>query len=435
MTPTPVRRVVIVGGGFGGIAAARALRHEDVEVTVVDRTNHHLFQPLLYQVATAMLNPSDISVPIRWLLRRVRNASVLLGEVARVDLDRRVVVLADGGRELPYDRLVVAAGMANHYHGHDAWEAQAPGLKSIDDALRIRRRFLLAFERAEAAEHEEERRAWLTVVVVGGGATGVELAGMLPEVARALRREYRRFDPRSLRVVLVEGGPRLLGGFDEALAARAARDLRALGVEVRLDTRVTAIDDDGIAFADGSRIAAREVFWAAGVRAAGITDSLGVPRDALGRVLVAPDLSVPGHPEVFVVGDAAAIPRPGGGWLPGVAPVANQTGAHAAAMIRADRRGAARRPYRWFDKGDLATIGRHRAVAEFAGVRVTGSLAWLLWLFVHVLYLAGFRNRMSVLFQWAYAYVTWQRGARLITGTDTGEFPVPGRAGGAGTGR
>ncbi len=424
-TPSSGRlRVVIIGGGFAGLAAARALRHAAADVTVVDRTNHHLFQPLLYQVATAMLAPSDISVPIRWILRSVRNARVVLGTVTKIDLTRRVIVLDESGDELAYDRLIVAAGMRNQYFGHDEWEAHAPGLKSLDDALRVRRRFLMAFERAETAPSEAERRQWLTFVVVGGGPTGVELAGMLPEVATAFRSEFRQIDPTSLRVILLEGGPRLLAAFPPALSDRAKRDLESLGVEVRLQAVVSAIDDDGVVLANGERIEAREIFWAAGIAASPLTADLQAPTDRSGRVLVSPDLSVPGQPEVFVVGDIAAIPREGGGWVPGVAPTANQTGRHAARMILADLAGQPRSPFQWFNKGDLATIGRRRAVATVAGVNVAGTLAWLLWLFVHVLYLVGFRNRLSVLLQWGYAYLTFQRGVRLITGSDTDEYPA-----------
>lgn len=423
-TTAPRLRVVIIGGGFAGLAAARALRHAPVDVTLIDRTNHHLFQPLLYQVATAMLAPSDISVPIRWALRHVRNCTVLLGDVKRIDPARRVVVVDADAREIPYDRLILAAGMRNQYFGHDEWEDHAPGLKSLDDALRIRRRFLLAFERAEATRDPDMRRRWLTFVVVGGGPTGVELAGMLPEVAQAFRREFRSIDPTTLRVVLLEGAPRLLSAFDPVLSARAQRDLEAMGVEVRTGAMVTAIDEHGVSLADGTRIEAEEIFWAAGIAASPLTDAFG-PRDRAGRVLVSADCSVPDHPEVFVVGDLAAIKTPAGTWIPGVAPTANQTGAHAAAMIRADLDGRPRSAYRWFNKGDLATIGRHKAVARFGSVNVTGYVAWLLWLFVHVLYLAGFRNRLSVLLQWAYAYITFQRGVRLITGSDTGEYPVP----------
>jgi NADH dehydrogenase len=424
MTPPARLRVVIIGGGFGGLAAARALRTQPVDVTLIDRTNHHLFQPLLYQVATAMLAPSDISVPIRWALRKVRNCRVLLGDVKRIDVERRVVIVDADQREIPYDRLILAAGMRNQYFGHDEWEDHAPGLKSLDDALRIRRRFLLAFERAEAAKSDEQRRRWLTFVVVGGGPTGVELAGMLPEVAHAFRREFRAIDPTTLRVVLLDAAPRLLSAFDPALSERARRDLEGMGVEVRTGTTVTSIDQHGVVLGDGTRIEAEEIFWAAGIAASPLTEVLE-PRDKAGRVLVEPDCSVRGRPEIFVIGDLAALQAKDGRWIPGVAPTANQTGAHAAAMIAADLRGEPRRPYRWFNKGDLATIGRHKAVARFGSMNVTGYLAWLMWLFVHVLYLAGFRNRISVMLQWAYAYLTFQRGVRLITGSDTGEYPIP----------
>ncbi len=416
-------RVVVIGGGFGGVTAARALRRAPVDITVLDRTNHHLFQPLLYQVATATLAPSDISMPIRRILRRVPNATVLLAEVEGIDPGRRVVRLARGG-DVPYDYLVLAAGARHSYFGRDDWEPTAPGLKSLDDALEIRRRFLLAFERAERSDDAAERAEWLTFCVIGGGATGVELAGMLPEVAKNVRRDFRRIDTTKLRVVLLEGGDRLLPAFDPALSARAQRDLEALGVEVRLRSIVTGIDEDGVLVGD-RRIPAREVFWAAGNVASPLTRDLGVPLDRAGRVIVAPDLSVPGHPEIFVIGDAAAVQRPDGRPVPGVAPAANQMGAHAAATIRADLAGRPRRPFRYFDKGDLATVGRHKAVAQFGPFKVGGYLAWFVWLFVHVLYLAGFRNRLSVMLQWAYAYLTFQRGVRLITGRETGEYPVP----------
>jgi NADH dehydrogenase len=418
-------RVVIIGGGFAGVSAARVLRREPVDVVLIDRTNHHLFQPLLYQVATAMLSPSDISVPIRWLMRDAPNVTVLLGEVTRVDPVARVVRLGGPAQEIAYDRLIIAAGMRNNYFGHDRWEDHAPGLKTVDDALRIRRRFLLAFERAERTTDVAEQRAWLTFVIIGAGPTGVELAGMLPEVARAFRREFRRIDPLSLRVVLIEGSDRVLPAFDPELSTRARRDLEQLGVEVRTGTMVTDIDDDGIRLAGGEHITAREIFWAAGIKASPLTRDLGVPLDRAGRVRVAEDLSVPGHPDVFVVGDLAIVDLPDGRQMPGVAPAANQTGRHAARCIVQDLRGAPRRSFRFFDKGDLATIGRHKAVARFGRVKMGGYFAWLMWLVVHVLYLASFRNRLSVMMQWAYSYLTFQRGVRLITGSDTGEFPVP----------
>jgi NADH dehydrogenase len=418
----PRARVVIIGGGFGGMTAARALRHAPVDITVVDRTNHHLFQPLLYQVATATLAPDDISMPIRGMLRHVPNATVLLAEVDGIDVQGRVVRLRAGG-DLPYDYLVFAAGVRHSYFGHDHWEAFAPGLKTMDDALEIRRRFLLAFERAERSNEPAEREQWLTFCVIGGGATGVELAGMLPEVAKNLRKDFRRIDARAIRVLLLEGGDRLLPAFSPALSAVAKRDLEHLGVEVRLNQSVTGIDEDGVWVGD-RRVAAREVFWAAGNIASSLTAQLGAPLDRAGRVLVAPDLSVPAHPEIFVVGDAASVHMADGRLVPGVAPAANQEGAHAAANIVRRMRGESTETFGYFNKGDLATVGRHRAVAQFGTVQLTGFVAWFAWLSVHILYLAGFRNRLSVLLQWAYAYLTFQRGARLITGRETGEFPV-----------
>jgi NADH dehydrogenase len=420
-------KVVILGGGFGGLTAARTLRNAPVDVTLVDRTNHHLFQPLLYQVATATLAPSDISMPIRGLLRRVPNVTVLLDEAEAVEADRKVVRLRRGA-DLPYDYLIFAAGVRHSYFGHDEWESVAPGLKSIEDALEIRRRFLLSFERAERADDPAEREQWLTFCVIGGGATGVELAGMLPEVAKNFRQDFRRIDASAVRVVLLEGGDRLLPAFDPKMSARAKRDLEKLGVEVRLNQMVTGIDDDGVWIGD-RRLAAREVFWAAGNLASPLTAGLGGPLDRAGRVIVAPDLSVPGHPEVFVVGDAAAVTKKDGRPVPGVAPAANQEGKHAARNVLRLARGEVSSPFVYLDKGDLATVGRHRAVAQFGPFQVYGFPAWFAWLLIHILYLAGFRNRISVLVQWAYAYFTFQRGVRLITGKETGEFPVPPKPG------
>jgi NADH dehydrogenase len=417
--------VVIIGGGFGGVSAARALRAAPVDVTLIDRTNHHVFQPLLYQVATATLAPSDITAPIRWMLRHQRNARVLLAGAERIDPDRRVVVL-DDGRGVAYDYLVVATGARHSYFGHDEWEASAPGLKSIDDALEIRRRFLLAFEEAEKAEDPEEQEAWLTFVIVGAGPTGVELAGMLPDIARkALRADFRRVDTARTRVVLLEGSPRVLGTYPEGLSERARRDLEELGVEVRTGTMVTGVDAEGVTIGS-ERIRARTVFWAAGNVASPLAGSLGAPLDRAGRVLVEPDLSVPGRSEVFVVGDLAASKREDGSLVPGVAPAANQMGKAAARAIRRALAGEPRPPFRYLDKGNLATIGRAKAIAEFGRVHVTGFAAWLLWLFIHIMYLVGFRNRVSVLLQWAYAYFTYQRGVRLITGADTGRGDRPG---------
>jgi NADH dehydrogenase len=409
-------RVVIIGGGFGGFTAAKRLKRAPVDLTLIDRTNHHLFQPLLYQVATATLAPSDIMVPIRWALRHQRNAKVLLGEATAVDVDRRMVVLDNGRASIPYDFLIVATGARHSYFAHPQWEPLAPGLKSIEDALEVRNRFLLSFEEAERTSDEAERRAYQTFVVVGGGPTGVELAGMLPDVARSVRRDYRHIDTRQTRVVLLEGGDRILPTFAPALGSRTVRDLEHLGVEVRTNARVTRIEPDAV-YVGEERIPTRTVLWAAGNKASPLTRSLGAPLDNVGRVQVNSDLSIPSHPEVFVVGDAAAVPQHGGegALVPGVAPAANQEGWRAAGNILATLNGRPRRTFRYFNKGDLATIGRHRAIAQFGPIRITGYVAWLFWLFVHIMYLVGFRNRVSVLVQWAYAYLTYQRGMRLIT--------------------
>jgi NADH dehydrogenase len=410
----PRPRVVIVGGGFGGLHAARALRGADAEVVVVDRTNHHLFQPLLYQVATAVLPPTDVTSPIRFLLRRQTNTTVYLDRIDRVDTERRVI-MGESGRELVYDYLVVATGARHSYFGHDDWEALAPGLKTIEDAREIRRRFLLAFEAAERCDDPAARQAWMAFVVVGGGPTGVELAGIIPDVTRhAMRGEFRRIDPSQARIILVEGGPRVLGSFPEALSVRARRDLEGLGVEVRTGAPVTRITPEAV-YVGEERIDTRTVFWAAGNEASPLGRSLGVPLDRAGRVIVHPDLTVPGHPEVFVIGDLAALRQADGTLVPGVAPAAMQAGRAAARNIQRAMRGQPSEPFRYVNKGNLATIGRHRAVADFGRLRVTGYPAWWLWLFVHILYLAGFRNRLSVLLEWGYAYLTYRRGARLIT--------------------
>jgi NADH:quinone reductase (non-electrogenic) len=407
-------RVVIVGGGFGGLYAARMLATTAAQVTIVDRTNHHLFQPLLYQAATAMLAPSDITAPIRWLLRKQTNAEVLMAAVDRVDVARREVVADGGGLTLSYDYLILAAGARHSYFGHAEWETIAPGLKSIDDAIRIRRRVLLAFERAEKSADADERRRELTFVIVGGGPTGVELAGMLPTVARhALAEDFRRVDTRQARVILVEGGPRLLPTYPEDLSENARRALEDLGVEVRTSTRVTNVAG-GIATAEDERIEAATILWAAGNEASPVGTSLGVPLDRVGRVIVEPDLSIPGHPEVFVVGDQAQMASQGRP-VPGVAPAAMQSGRWAARNVKRRIEGQPTQPFRYLDKGDLATIGRYRAVARLGGVHVSGPRAWWLWLFIHIMYLAGFRNRASVLVEWGYAFFTYQRGARLIT--------------------
>ena len=407
-------RVVIIGGGFGGLYAARALKRDDVDITLLDRTNHHLFQPLLYQVATATLAPTDITAPIRWLLRHQRNATVLMTDVERVDTARRVVI-AEGDRECTYDYLIVAAGARHAYFGHPEWETYAPGLKSIDDAIRLRQRILSAFERAELTDDEEERRALLSFVVIGGGPTGVELAGMLPMIARhSLAGDFRRIAPESARVVLLEGGTRILPSYPAELSEHARLDLLSLGVDVRLGALVTGVERGLVRVGENEVIRAHTVIWAAGNAASPLGASLGAPRDGAGRILVEPDLSIAGHPEVFVIGDMVAITTDGRP-VPGVAPAAMQMGSHAARNIRRDLEQRARRPFTYRNKGDLATIGRHRAIADFGRLQVTGGLAWWFWLFLHIMYLAGFRNRLGVLLEWGYSYLTYERGARLIT--------------------
>jgi NADH dehydrogenase len=422
-------RVVIVGGGFGGLYAARALKRDAVDVLLLDRTNHHLFQPLLYQVATATLAPTDITAPIRWLLRKQRNATVLMEEVAHIDTARRVVVTTDGS-EHAYDYLIVAAGARHAYFNHPEWESLAPGLKSVDDAIELRRRILTAFERAELTEDPEERAAWLTFVVVGGGPTGTELAGMLPTIARhALGHDFRRIDPTSARVILVEGGPKILPSYPDELSEHARRDLTNLGVDVRTGTLVSEIGQHHV-MAGGDRIHAHTILWAAGNAASPLGRDLHANLDRAGRVPVAADLSVPGRREVFVIGDLAATTT-NGKPVPGVAPAAMQMGTLAAKNIRRDLEQRERVPFHYRNKGDLATIGRYRAIADFGRLRVTGSLAWWFWLFLHIMYLAGFRNRVSVLVEWAYSYFTYERGARLITGRGSpaasAEQPVPGK--------
>ena len=409
-------RVVIIGGGFGGLHAARALQAEPLDITLIDRTNHHLFQPLLYQVANTSLAPSDIAAPIRWILRHQRNLTVLLGDVTHIDPDARAVHVHGHQQALEYDALVVATGSRHAYFGHDGWERYAPGLKTMEDALELRRRMLLAFERAEWTDDAEERRALTTFVIVGGGPTGVELAGTIPEFARAaLRPDFRRFDAGAARVVLIEGGPRLLNTMPERVSAVAKRDLEALGVEVRLNETVGAVDAEGV-MVGGERLRARVVFWAAGNAASPLGRTLGVPLDRAGRVLVEPDLSVPGRPEIFVIGDLAAICWHDDEWVPGVAPAAMQMGDTAGRNLAKRLRGGGTSPFRYVNKGEMATIGRNKAVAVFARrFALTGRLAWFFWLFVHIMFLVGFRTRLSVLLQWGYAYLTFQRGVRLVT--------------------
>jgi NADH dehydrogenase len=406
--------VVIVGGGFVGLFAARALRWLPVRVTLVDRQNHHLFQMLLYQVATAGLSPGDIASPIRWILRRQRNVRVLLADARSVDTAARTLRCDFG--DVEYDWLILGAGVTHSYFGRDEWQAYAPGLKTLDDALGIRAKVLLAFEQAERCPSPEERRRLLTFVIVGGGPTGVELAGALVEIARhALRREFRAINPGDASVLLLEGGPSVLPAFPETLRDRAARDLARLGVTVRTSAVVSRVED-GAVYVGEERIEAGTILWAAGVQASPLGRSLGVPLDRAGRVIVEPDLSIPGHPEVFVAGDLAAFLHDGGTPLPGVAAVAIQQGRHAVANIERDLENQPRARFQFHNPGNLATIGRAAAVADLGWVRFAGFPAWLFWLFVHILKLTGFRNRLVVFFQWAWAYVTYQRSVRLITG-------------------
>ena len=423
--PAPRRpHVVIVGGGFAGLNAARALRKAPVRVTLVDRTNHHLFQPLLYQVATASLSPGDITAPIRWILRRQTNAFVILGEVTGIDLPGKSVSVDGARRSITYDYLVLAPGGRHSYFAHPEWEAMAPGLKSVEDAAEMRRRFLLSFERAELCDDDAERAAYQTIVIVGGGPTGVELAGAIPDIAhKALRRDFRRIDTRKTRVVLVEAGDRVLPAYPTALSERARHDLESLGVEVRLDSLVTELREDRVCIGDDS-IRTHTIFWAAGNEISPLTRMLGAPLDRAGRVLVDTDLTVPGHPEVFVVGDAAHVVS-GGRTAPGVAPAAMQQGRSAGRNIARSLAGRERVPFTYFNKGDLATIGRRKAVADFGRLRFGGRFAWWLWLTVHIMYLIGFRNRATVLIEWAYAYFTYQRGVRLITGSDRAPASEP----------
>lgn len=406
--------VVIIGGGFGGLTAARSLAHHNVRITLLDRKNHHTFQPLLYQVATAGLSPGDIAAPIRWILRGHKNVQVLLGEVIGIDLVGRRVKLRD--TEVPYDYLIVAAGATHSYFGHEEWEPFAPGLKTIEDATEIRRRVLLAFELAERQAAEGEGQIALNFVIIGAGPTGVELAGTLAEISRrALAHEFHSIDPRQTRILLLEGGARVLPAYPEDLSGSAEDQLRKLGVEVHTSAKVTAVEADAVHVGD-QRIPAAVILWAAGVAASPLGKKLGVPTDRAGRVLVDPDLSVPGHPEVFVIGDLAALKDEQGNWLPGLAPVAIQQGRAAARAIDADLHHTSRRSFHYVDKGTLATIGRAAAVGQIKKLHFSGFIAWLAWLFVHIFYLIGFRNRLVVLIQWAWSYFTYERGARLITG-------------------
>ncbi len=411
-------RIVIVGAGFGGLVAARALRKVAAKVTVIDRRNYHLFQPLLYQVATAGLSPADIASPIRGILRDQANADVFMGRVVGVDGARREVMIEGGDRRIPYDYLIIAAGARHAYFGHDEWEDVAPGLKKIDDATAIRHRILVAFEKAETTSDPEERRRLLTFVIVGGGPTGVEMAGAIAELAKkTLVRDFRTIDPASARVILVEGGPRVLLAFPEDLAAKALRSLERLGVEVLTNTPVELCDADGVV-SGGQRIEARTILWAAGVQAAPAAKWLQAERDRAGRVKVNADLSVPGEPDIFVIGDNAAVMQANGQPVPGVAPAAKQMGAYVARVIAGRIAGKpVAEPFRYRNYGNFATIGRHAAVADFGWLRLSGYPAWLLWGAAHIYFLIGFRNRLAVMLDWLWAYITFQRGVRLITGS------------------
>jgi NADH dehydrogenase len=434
MNSQNLHRVVIVGAGFGGLNAAQTLANASVKITVIDQKNYHTFQPLLYQVATAGLSPGEIAAPIRSILRHHKNIEVLMAEVTGFDLERRVVQAVD--QEISYDSLIVAAGASHAYFGHDEWEPFAPGLKNIEDALEIRRRVLLAFELAErrasagdstaAQGNDLQKNAPLNFVVVGAGPTGVELAGTLAEICRhALAHDFREIDPRSTHIRLLEGGPNVLPAYPPDLSHSALRQLQRLGVEVLTNTMVTKIEP-GIIYMGETRMSASVILWAAGVAASPLGKKLGVPVDRAGRVLVERDLSLPGHPEVFVIGDLAALKDESGKLLPGVAPVAILEGRYVAKLIKREiaiaesrSKPAPRKPFHYFDKGSLATIGRAAAVAEFGKVHISGFTAWLAWLFVHIFFLIGFRNRLLVFIQWAWSYFTYERGSRLITGSSS----------------
>jgi NADH:ubiquinone reductase (H+-translocating) len=408
-------KVVIVGGGFGGMQAAKILANRRVAVTLIDRTNHHLFQPLLYQVATAGLNPADIAQPIRHILRDAANVEVVLGDISDIDLTGRTVVTRKG-RSFPYDYLIVGTGARHSYFGHDEWEAYAPGLKNLEDALELRRRILKAFEIAEAAETPEERAAAQTFVLVGGGPTGVEMAGAIIELAtHTLADEFHKIDPTKSKVILLDAAPRVLPTFAEANSRSALDQLKKMGVEVRTGTAVKEVEPNGVRL-ENEFIPTRTIIWAAGNAASPLGRKLGGPVDKAGRVEVNQDLSIPGHPEVFAIGDLTCFTHQTGTPLPGVSPVAMQMGRRAAHNILDTIDGRPTRRFRYFDKGSMATIGRNKAVADIRGIRFGGFIAWLAWLFVHLIFLVGLRNRISVIWEWAWAYFTYGRGARLIYG-------------------
>ena len=405
--------VIIVGAGFGGLEAAKKLACKDVRVTVIDRTNYHLFQPLLYQVATAALSPADIAAPVRAILSKCRNVEVTLAEVQSVDVEAKKVKTAD--LEIDYDYLILATGARHSYFGHNEWEKLAPGLKSLEDAVELRRRILLAFEYAEKATHEAARRTAMNFVIIGGGPTGVEMAGAIAEISRyTLAKDFRHINPSEARVILIEGEPRLLAAYPPDLSESARKQLADLGVEVRTSTRATNLTEDGVQTGD-ELIPCRVKIWAAGNNASFVGKTLGAPADRVGRVIVNDDLTIPGHPEVQVIGDLANFPHQTGQPLPGISPVAMQQGRHAARNILAMIKGRKPQRFRYWDKGTMATIGRNKAVADLKFVHLSGLPAWLAWLFVHIIFLVGYRNRLVVLFQWAWAYLTFDKGARLIT--------------------
>jgi NADH:ubiquinone reductase (H+-translocating) len=416
-------RVIIVGSGFGGLEAAKKLACKDVHVTVIDRTNYHLFQPLLYQVATAALSPADIAAPVRAVLSKCRNVEVILAEVQSVDVDAKKVKTVD--LDIDYDYLILATGARHSYFGHDEWETLAPGLKSLEDAIELRRRILLAFEYAEKITDEAARRAALNFVIIGGGPTGVEMAGAIAEISRhTLAKNFRHIDPSQARVILIEGEPRLLAAYPEDLSASARKQLEDLGVEVRTGARATNLTEQGVQV-NGEFIPCRVKIWAAGNTASFVGKTLGAPVDRCGRVIVNDDLTIPGHPGVQVIGDLANFPHQTGQPLPGISPVAMQQGRHAARNVLAMTRGRKPQRFRYWDKGTMATIGRNKAVADLRFMHLSGLPAWLAWLFVHIVFLVGFRNRLVVLFQWAWAYLTFDKGARLITRNFQSEHRPP----------
>lgn len=406
-------RIVIIGSGFGGLTAAQSLSKAKVRVTVLDRTNHHLFQPLLYQVATGALSPANIAAPIRSVLRNSRNTEVFLADVLSVDVANKKVITADIAH--PYDYLIVATGARHSYFGKPEWEQFAPGLKTLADAIEVRRRIFTAFELAEKALDEEERKQALTFVIVGGGPTGVEMAGAIAEIARfTLAKDFRHIDPTSARIILIEGSDRILGGFTPDLSESAKKQLESLGVEVRCDHRVNCVDDEGVIM-DATRIPSRTVVWAAGNTASPLLKSLGCPLDRMGRALILDDLTIPDHPEIQVIGDAANFSHQTGNPLPGLCPVAMQQGEHAAQNIRHQMRGGKAKLFFYTDKGAMATIGRNKAVADIHVAKFSGFVAWLAWLFIHLMFLIGFKNRFVALVEWAWYYISFNRGARLIS--------------------